>query len=192
MPFSFSKRLQRGDSKRKIYAHVITRVAILVFLGMLVDGNILTYDPSKFHPTYSVLQVLALGYLVASIMLLNMDLRWQIGTTAGMLILYWALLTFVPVPGHVVGVYRPGTDFGDWLNDLILGRYQDIWRFGWILQFMTNGCTAMLGVFAGQLLRLAEERAGEASLARWVGSRLPCRRGRVGHLVPHHQAPVDQ
>lgn len=172
MPFSFSKRLQRGDSKRKIYAHVITRVAILVFLGMLIDGNILTYDPSKFHPTYSVLQVLALGYLVASIMLLNMDLRWQIGTTAGMLILYWALLTFVPVPGHVVGVYRPGTDFGDWLNDLILGRYQDIWRFGWILQFMTNGCTAMLGVFAGQLLR-SQKNAREKLL--WLaGLGLSC------------------
>ncbi len=153
IPFSFGKRLQRGDSKRQIYAHVFTRVAILIFLGMLVNGRILSYDPSKFQPTYSVLQTLALGYLVASIILLNLNLRWQIATTAGMLILYWALMTFVPVPGRVVGIYRPGGNFGDWLNDLILGRFQGIWRFGWILQIMTNGSTAMLGVFAGHLLR---------------------------------------
>jgi len=70
-----------------------------------------------------------------------------------MLILYWALMTFVPVPGHVVGVYKPGANFGDWLNDLIVGRFQGPWRFGWILQILTNGSTAMLGVFAGQLLR---------------------------------------
>ncbi len=153
IPYSFSKRQQRGDSKGKIYAHVFTRVAILIFMGMMVNGRILSYDPSKLEATYSVLQVLALGYLVASLIVLNMNLRWQIATTATMLVVYWALMTFVPVPGHIVGVYKPGANFGDWLNDLIVGRYQGIWRFGWILQVMTNGSTAMLGVFAGLLLR---------------------------------------
>ena len=169
MPYSFSKRLQRGDSQRKIYAHVFTRVAILIFLGMMINGNILSYDPSKFQATYSVLQVLALGYLVASIILLNMNVRWQIGTTVGLLILYWALMTFVPVPGHVVGVYKPGANFGDWLNHLILGRFQGRWRGGWILQIMTNGSTAMLGVFAGQLLRTTKSAREKLLWLTWLG-----------------------
>jgi len=165
MPFSFSKRLQRGDSKRKIYVHVFTRVTVLIFMGMMINGNILSYDPSKFQATYSVLQVLALGYLVASIIMLNMTVRWQIATTAGMLILYWALMNFVPAPGHVVGVYKPGANFGDWLNDLIVGRFQGPWRFGWILQILTNGSTAMLGVFAGHLLR---SRKSEQQKLLWL------------------------
>jgi predicted acyltransferase len=156
IPYSFRKRQQRGDSQGRIYAHVLTRVAILIFMGMMVNGRLLSYDPSQLEATYSVLQVLALGYLVASFIVLNMNLQWQIAATATMLVLYWALMTFVPVPGHVVGVYKPGANFGDWLNDLILGRYQGIWRFGWILQIMTNGSTAMLGVFAALLLRSAK------------------------------------
>jgi predicted acyltransferase len=169
IPFSFGKRLQRGDSKRQLYAHVFTRVAILVFMGMMVNGRILTYDPSQLEATYSVLQVLALGYLVASLIVLNMNLRWQIATTAAMLIVYWALMDFVPVPGHMLGVYKPGANFGDWLNDLILGRFQGIWRFGWILQILTNGCTAMLGVFAGLLLRSAKSARQKLLWLMWLG-----------------------
>ena len=169
IPYSFSKRQQRGDSKKKIYAHVITRVAILIFMGMMVNGRILSYDLSKLEATYSVLQVLALGYLVASLIVLNLNLRWQIATTAAMLIVYWALMTFVPVPGHVIGVYKPGVNFGDWLNDLIVGRFQGIWRFGWILQIMTNGSTAMLGVFAGRLLRSQKSARQKLGWLIWLG-----------------------
>jgi predicted acyltransferase len=169
IPYSFSKRLRRGDTKGKIYAHVFTRVAILVFMGMMVNGRILSYDPSKLEATYSVLQVLALGYLVATLMVLNMNLRWQIATTAAMLIVYWALMDFVPVPGHVVGVYKPGANFGDWLNDLIVGRFQGIWRFGWILQTLTNGSSAMLGVFAGQLLRSQKSARQKLLWLTWLG-----------------------
>ncbi|MGA2073591.1 MAG: DUF5009 domain-containing protein [Terriglobia bacterium] len=172
MPFSFSKRLQRGDGKRKIYVHVITRVAILILLGMMVNGRLLSYDPSQFQLTYSVLQTLALGFLVASFILLNQRVRRQVATTAAMLILYWALMSFVPVPGHVIGVYRPGANFGDWLNDLIVGHFQGIWRFGWILQILTNASTAMLGVFAGELLR--SEKSARDKLLWLTGLGISC------------------
>jgi predicted acyltransferase len=172
IPYSFSKRMQRGDSKRQIYAHVITRFAIMIFLGMIYNGNLLSYDISKFQITYSVLQVLALGYLVASIIFLKMNLRGQIATTVGLLVAYWALMNYVPVPGHVIGVYKPGANFGDWLNDLILGRYQGRWRFGWILQTLTNGGTAMLGAFAGQLLR--SQKTAKQKLVWLTGLGIGC------------------
>jgi predicted acyltransferase len=172
IPYSFSKRLQRGDSKRKIYAHVITRFAIMIFLGMIYNGNLLSYDVPKFQITYSVLQVLALGYLVASIILLNMNLRWQVATTVGLLVVYWALMNYVPVPGHVIGVYKPGANFGDWLNNLILGRLQGHWRFGWILETLTDGASAMLGVFAGQLLR--SQKSARQKLVWLAGLGIGC------------------
>lgn len=153
MPFSFSNRLARGDSKASIYRHVFTRVAVLVLLGSVINGNVLSLNVHEFTASYSVLMVLALGYLVASLILLNMNLRWQIITTMGLIVLYWALMDYVPVPGHVVGIYKPGLNLGDWLNNFVLGRLQGPWHNGWILQSMTNGATAMLGVFAGHLLR---------------------------------------
>ena len=152
IPFSLGKRLERGDGKARIYRHVGIRAAILIFLGMIVNGNLLTYDPAKLQITYSVLQMLALGYLVASIVYLNCRLRTQIIVTAGFLLVYYLLQAFVPVPDHEMGVMKPHANFGDWLNDLILGDLQGQWRFGWIFAISTHSATAMLGVFAGQIL----------------------------------------
>jgi predicted acyltransferase len=153
IPFSLSKRIHRGESKASIYAHIFKRVAVLVLLGAVINGNLLSWNIHQFTASYSVLMVLALGYMVASIILLNLDLRGQIIATIALIVVYWALMDYVPVPGHVVGVYQPGRNLGDWLNNFVLGRLQGPWHNGWILQSMTNGATAMLGVFAAHLLR---------------------------------------
>jgi predicted acyltransferase len=76
-----------------------------------------------------------------------------------MLVLFWALMTFAPAPGHVIGVYKPGATFGDWLNDALLGNWQIKYPNSWILNTLTYGATAMLGVFAGRLLRSAKPAA---------------------------------
>ncbi|MGO8749987.1 MAG: acyltransferase family protein [Thermoguttaceae bacterium] len=166
IPFALSKRFERGEPRSRIYRHILSRVAILIFFGMMINGNLLSYGPREFQITYSVLQMLALGYLVASIVWLNLGLRWQIAVTLGLLVGYWALQTFVPVPGYGAGVYREHALFGDWLNDRLLGEWQGRWRFGWILGIMTHASTAMLGVLAGQILRSAwRERTKVTALA---------------------------
>jgi predicted acyltransferase len=174
IPFSFAKRRARGDSKRQLMRHVVLRVAILIFLGMLVNGNLLSYNIHQFQITYSVLQMLALGYLVASsILLLDISLGWQIAVTTGLLLLYWALETFVPLPSsHVVGVYKDQANFGDWLNNFLLGDLQGRWRLGWILGIMPHAATCMLGTFAGQLLR--SSRRPPVKLLALVGLGLFC------------------
>jgi len=159
IPYSLGKRFARGDSKLRIYGHLLLRVAILIVFGMMINGNLLSYNPKEFQITYSVLQMLALGYLVAAILYMHLNLPLQLLATAGLLAGYWALQTFVPVPDVGPGVYERGKLFGDWLNDQILGDWQGRWRLGWILGITTHGATAMLGVFAGQLLRSARGNA---------------------------------
>ena len=162
IPYSLSKRLTRGDSRWQIYRHILLRVTVLIFFGMMVNGNLLSLKPEEFCITYSVLQMLALGYLVACILYLNLALPWQVLATAVLLLGYWALQTFVPVPGHGAGVYQPGALFGDWLNQQILGEWEaPKWRIGWILGISTHASTAMLGVLAGQLLRSGRGNAAK-------------------------------
>lgn len=152
IPLALSKRRARGDSLATIYRHIVLRVAVLVVLGMMINGNLLSLSPREFHLSYSVLQMLALGYLVGCAGYLHLPVRGQIVATVGLLVGYWALQTFVPVPGHGAGVYKDQALFGDWLNNQILGAWQTRWRLGWILGIMTHGATAMLGVLAGQLI----------------------------------------
>jgi predicted acyltransferase len=167
IPYSLSKRLARGDSLAAVYGHVLFRVAVLVVLGMMVNGSLLTYDPSQFELTYSVLQMLALGYLVAAALFLTLRLPGQILATAAMLVGYWALLAFVPGPGHQVGKFAPGCNLGDWVTQWLVGPWRGH-QIGWILGILGHASTAMLGVFAGQLLRSALSGPRKAAwLAVW-------------------------
>ena len=146
----------------KVYRHILTRVAILIVLGMMVNGNLLTYDRSRFELSYSVLQMLALGYLVAAVLFLNLELRWQIVATIGMLVGYWALLAFVPGPGHEIGKFRPGCNLGDWVTECLVGPWRwegETLQIGSILGILGHASTAMLGVFAGELLRSSQPNA---------------------------------
>ena len=154
MPYSFASRLGRGQGRARIFGHVLIRVVVLCVLGMTINGKLLTYDPSKFQITYSVLHVLAMGYLVAAVLLLTLKPRAQVVAVAALMAVYWIVQTYIPAPGQAtVGTYASGTTFGDWLNERLLGDWQGEWRRPWILSLTTYGATAMLGVFAGQLLR---------------------------------------
>jgi len=155
MPFSFQKRIDRGDSRKKLYLHVIRRTVILFILGMIAQGNLLEYDLSKLHIYSNTLQSIAAGYLIAAILILNLRLNWQIGATAALLLVFWALMALVPVPNHGAGVLTPDENFAIYVDRLILGPFIDGTDppYTWILSGITFACTVMLGVMAGHLLR---------------------------------------
>ena len=152
IPYALGKRLSLGDSHARIYRHVVVRVIVMIILGMMVNGNLLTLDPAKFTLNYSVLQMLALGYLVATILFLNLGLRNQVIATVIMLVGYWVLLAFVPGPGHEIGKFREGCNCGDWVTEYLFGQWRGR-HTGWFVGILGHASTAMLGVFAGHLLR---------------------------------------
>ncbi|MCX6899456.1 MAG: DUF5009 domain-containing protein [Verrucomicrobia bacterium] len=152
IPYALGKRLSRSDSRARIYGHLLFRVAVMIVLGMMVNGSLLTFDPKKFELTYSVLQMLALGYFVAAVLYLNLSLRNQIVATVVMLVGYWALLAFVPGPGHEIGKFHEGCNVGDWVTEWLFGKWRGQ-QIGWVVGILGHASTAMLGIFAGQLLR---------------------------------------
>ncbi|MHC4581793.1 MAG: heparan-alpha-glucosaminide N-acetyltransferase domain-containing protein, partial [Planctomycetota bacterium] len=104
MPYAFEKRLAGGDSKARLYSHIAKRTLILFVLGMIAQGNLLKYDLSQLHIFSNTLQAIAIGYFISAILILNLDLLRQLIVTAALLILFWALMMLVPVPGHGAGV----------------------------------------------------------------------------------------
>jgi predicted acyltransferase len=155
MPFSFQKRIERGDSKKKLHFHVVKRTLILFVLGMVAQGNLLDYDLSKLHIYSNTLQAIAAGYVISAILILNLRLTWQIGATAALLLVFWALMMLVPVPNYGAGALTPDENFAIYLDRLILGAFIDGTDppYTWILSGLTFACTVMLGAMAGHLLR---------------------------------------
>ncbi len=153
IPFSFSKRLEMGQSKKSVQLKIYRRVLILFVLGMIAQGNLLTYDLGKIHIYCNTLQAIAAGYLIAGLAFLYLPLLAQIALAVGLMAGYWALMTFVPVPGHGTGILEPDANLALYIDKAILGGFRDGTTYTWILSSLTFSASVLLGMFAGHLLR---------------------------------------
>jgi predicted acyltransferase len=96
--FSTQARLKRGDSRTKLAWHTLRRAGILFLLGIVVNGfPYFHLDHLRF---YGVLQRIAVCYLVVSLFFLWDRRIWtKVALLACVLVGYWILLRWVPVPG---------------------------------------------------------------------------------------------
>ena len=94
MPFSFSK-FKRQSGQRTVYRKIIKRFILLFIFGMIVQGNLLGLDPKHLYLYSNTLQAIATGYLIAAIIQLHCNFRWQLIVTALLLLIYWIPMTFL-------------------------------------------------------------------------------------------------
>lgn len=176
MPFSFS-RYKDVSNKRPIYQRIAKRVILLFILGMVVQGNLLGLDFKHLYIYTNTLQAIAVGYLIASIILLHCSLKWQIIVTALLLFVYWLPMTFL-------GDFTPAGNFAEQVDRWVLGRFRDgvywsedgSWAFSpnytytWVWSSLTFGVTVMLGVFAGKIMKDSRnDRKKVAQLLAFIG-----------------------
>jgi predicted acyltransferase len=153
MPFSFEKRLARGDSKAELYQHALVRGLLLVLLGMIYNG-LLKFDWE--HMRYpSVLGRIGLAYMFAAFIFLNAGVRGRLLWIAGLLVGYWAALKFIPVPGYGAGDLAPGHTLADYIDrQLIPGKlYRGVRDPEGLLSTIPAIGTALGGTLAGTLLK---------------------------------------
>lgn len=153
VPFSISKRLSLGQGKFRIYAHMLLRVVILWILGMLVQGNLLSYDWSKVSYFSNTLQAIAAGYLVTTIAVLHFGPRVQVGLTVALLAVFYGLMMFYPVPEVGAGVLTETGNMAMYIDRLVLGAHQDGTTYTWVLSSITFAATVLMGALAGRWLR---------------------------------------
>lgn len=151
IPLGVERRRARGQTDRTLLLHATWRAVVMFCLGTVTQGNLLLFDWSKFRPCYSVLHGLAAGYLLATIITLKVKAHWHAATIAALLLVYWAVVMLIPVPGVGAGVLTPEGNLPTYVDQLILGHL----HYGpntWFLSYMGFGASVMLGVLAGQML----------------------------------------
>jgi len=169
MPVSFGKRISRGETKRKIYTHVLRRVGILYILGLIASGHLLTFDITRIHLWTDTLHAIAVGYLVSSVLILELDLKWQLAITSGLLLAYWGTMSLIPVPGAGAGIYEPGNNLALYVDNAVLGHFQEGEGWTYIITNLTFICSVMLGVFAGYILQSGRKPMRKAALLAITG-----------------------
>lgn len=155
MPMAFAKRREQGATTASIYGRVIRRVLVLWVLGMAVQGNLLVADQKSIHLFSNTLQAIAVGYLVASILLLHTPVLGQAIAVAALLIGYWLLMLLVPFGDHPAGTLEPTANLARHIDEWVLGPFRDGTTYTWILSGMGFAATVLLGVLAGHVLRSA-------------------------------------
>jgi predicted acyltransferase len=155
MPFSFSRQLEQGRSKAGLYAKILRRTLILFVLGMAVQGHLLDFKLDTLHIFANTLQAIAVGYLIAGVVMLNVGVIGQVVFAAAMLIGFWALLMYVPLEGVGAGSLEPHANVAYAVDKFVLGRFIDGTNppYTWVLSGMTFSATVLMGVFGGHVLR---------------------------------------
>ncbi|MEZ4776508.1 MAG: DUF5009 domain-containing protein [Bacteroidia bacterium] len=156
LPFSLNSGLKKGLSKQHLYRKAFFRMLILIGLGILYkNAPVPFFEPSKIR-FVSVLGRIGLAGFVTTIIYLNFSPRGRIAWIAGILLGYYAALFLVPVPGYGAGDLSFEGNLVGWFDRtflpgrLLQGTYDEL---GLLTQFPAM-CLAMLGAFAGDILRL--------------------------------------
>jgi len=103
--FSTEARLRRGDSRAKLAVHAVRRGVVLFLLGVFING--FPHFHLQHWRIYGILQRIAVCYLVVALVyLLDRRVWTKVALLVLLLIGYWALVRWVPVPGAGV----PGRD----------------------------------------------------------------------------------
>jgi predicted acyltransferase len=153
MVYSYRKRLSLATSDRQLWKHTLKRIAILWILGMVIQGNLLSYDIHRFHFYSNTLQAIASGYLIATIFVLYLPVIWQAAVTVSLLLTYWGLIALIPIGGTTLHAYDPDGNVAMYVEKMVMGQFIGWGTYTWIVSTLNFGATVMLGVFSGYMMQ---------------------------------------
>ena len=153
--FAFGDKLDKGIDKRSLYLRIIRRALILFALGLFLNA-FPRFDFSTLRIP-GVLQRIAVCYLVASVIFLNTKWKGQLAWAAGLLLVYWAAMEWIPFPGGEAGLYEKGKNLAAWVDLRLLAghmwRVAKTWDPEGLLSTAPAVSTTLFGVLAGHWLR---------------------------------------
>ena len=154
---SFASRMKRGASRAELLRHSLIRAAIIFAIGVALHAFPFDYWPIRW---VGVLQRIALAYAATAVIVLWVKTtRSRVIIAAGLLVGYWVLMRFVPVPGFGMPVrdipfLDPDRNLSAWLDRLIVpGKLYEITRDPeGILGTLPSIATVLFGVLTGEWL----------------------------------------
>jgi len=170
MTLSFAARLRRGATRGGLARHAVIRGAAIFATGFFLNAF------PHFHMATvrytGVLQRIGVCYTIAALFVLLTARRADaegFAASAGavaaaiavLLVGYWALMRFVPVPGYGVGNLTPEGNLAAWIDRrVMLGHlWKPMWDPEGFLSTLPAIGTALSGVLVGEWLRSAREQS---------------------------------
>lgn len=167
---SFRSRTARGETRGKLTRHLLRRSAVLIFLGLILNGFPF-FDLHRLRIP-GVLQRIALCYLCGGLLYLatgkSLSTAKRVyvigGVTAGLIAGYWAILKLVPVPGFGAGRLDSLGNLGAYIDRAVFTT-RHMWPYGTtpgvgvtydpegLLSTLGALVNLLVGILAGEWLR---------------------------------------
>jgi len=166
--FSLGRLLER-EGGAAVYKRMLRRFVLLFLLGVFYYGGI--EDGFSQMRLLGVLQRLAICYLAAGILFAHLRPRNLVIVCVALLVGYWALLSFVPVPGLGHPSFTRDTNWARYIDQQFLplrAHYGD-WDPEGLLSTFPAISSCLLGVFAGTVLTTESVSPGRKAACFLVG-----------------------
>jgi predicted acyltransferase len=139
--------------RRAAITRMVRRTVVLYLLGIFMYGGI-EHGLAGVR-LLGVLQRIAICYFAAALLFCFFRTRGLVAWFAGLLIGYWALMTFVPVPGLGAGHFEKGANLANYIDSrfLPLKKWDGTWDPEGLLSTLPAIATCLFGVLAGLQLR---------------------------------------
>lgn len=172
MPFSLTKRLERGDSWGQVRRHALLRSFLLLLLGWMVEA-----DGPSFN-LCNVLAQLSVTYLVA-FLLMRTPAAAQLAASFALVLVTDLLYRFWPVAGFNQP-YTPDHNFGSWVDIVLTGH---LGPGGWVsFNAIPTSAHTIWGVLVGWMLLRSEPPRRKILVLLTVGA--------VGIVVGYAMNPL--
>ncbi|MDH3708544.1 MAG: DUF5009 domain-containing protein [Cyclobacteriaceae bacterium] len=152
---ALGKRVSAGSDTKGLVLKILRRSLILFLLGMFLSG--FPYFNLETIRIPGVLQRIAVVYLVCSLIFINTNWVSQFRWAVGLLVIYWILMTFIPVPGVGDPNLDPETNLGAWLDRLLLNGHlwsqSKTWDPEGLLSTLPAISTGLSGILVGHLVK---------------------------------------
>jgi len=172
---SLTGRLQRGTDRSMLIRQALKRAAILFAIGLIL--NALPWPGLASFRIYGVLQRIAFCYFVAVLLYLWLKPRTLLLATVAILLGYYLLLRWVPVPGYgIPGVdiafLDPHGNLAAWLDRQIFPA-SHLYQQGFydpegLLSSIPALASTLIGVLTG--IELLKQKAGSLKRAFITGA----------------------
>ncbi|MEI6503911.1 MAG: DUF5009 domain-containing protein, partial [Armatimonadota bacterium] len=155
VPYSAASAARKKMPLWQYDLKVLGRAVTLFLLGCFIDSSII-------HAPYldlGVLQLIGLAYLVAAL-LYELPGQRRLLIAGGLLVGYWAVIRFVPVPG-VGAVFTADRNIINHLNQVYLQQF----HLQGLLSVIPTAALVMLGTGVGDILR-SEQHSGHKKVGQ--------------------------
>ena len=150
--FSTSRAIEK-EGRGAATSKILRRSLLLYALGIFYYGGFATpFDQIRL---LGVLQRIAIAYLFAALIFTHCGNLGRLGWCVGLLVGYWLLMAFVPVPGGTAGDFAKGRNLANWVDRhyLPLRKWDGDHDPEGLLGTLPAIANCLIGVFAGILLK---------------------------------------